>query len=852
MGNTYKKKALGLLALLTSSVAIGSTFGPVENFDVVNDTGRTAHGFEIELHDLRQNEITSIFGDASRWPEMERYGVPTVAEYSDPTAIRTQTSTRITYQATYSSGTWSAGTPSGTLPVNPNDSCWPYGAPNYGPDYPCDHFGVSTSVPAASVKYAWLLEDSPGSASLISQEAGVPAPIWTVTPQPPINNQPQPPKVNVVVAAPAPEAYEFGEPRWVKVSATGTLNDISVEDLMAENAVIQKAETQIQVEWQLLQTDKGNPAAGQIDLTGVALDDGATGVVYRFEFYKYTGALDSNHEAKPINGDTSTPAPSDLGAFIVAQMAGVNFDGQVPPLPPLPAAPMLDASISDAVVGVPYSAPITAAPSNVGDVLNFQVVGLPDGLTVDTTTGVISGVATAVGGPYTLNITVTDTNNGLSTSATTSISVVDATITFAPVDQWGITGQPFSYILTAMGGTGLFTYSTQDVMPNGLLLDNATGVISGVPSSEGIFSLTFSAVDSAGFGTSAPINFTISAPAPVVCSGANLIITNGLNIRDQLLDVNGGVRNGGQTLQYSQDTTTIVPPLTSSNFYDAGNLATFSGTNTNGICVTDTLTVTQGLAVAAIENQTLAYGIAITPVPVNVSGGVSPYTIVVSGLPNGLSFNGVNINGVPTVDGLFPVTISVRDSNGQTQIQTVSVTVNPPPALILGATDLPSTGTVGVAYSGSVLASGGVGALTWSANGLPAGVSISASGVISGTPTSAGTYNAILTVTDTLGTTTSVTGAIVISPSAIIEPSCTKPIGATGGLSGKGRITAVNGNVITYKNSAGKLINVTVPRCASIAWRNGLNSFAVMELFQWSGYSSLATGNVAQKVTISK
>ena len=247
------------LALATGSQA--TTFGPVENFDVVNDTGKTAHGFEIELEDLQQSEITSIFGDALCWPNMERYGAPTVVEIANPAAARTHKNVRITYRGVYN-GSWNVGTPSGTLPVSPSDSCWPYGAPTYGPDYPCDHFGVSTSIPAAHVKYSWLLEATPGSPNLVYQDSGVPAPQWNVVPQPPVNNVPQPPKVNVVIAAPKPQNYEFGEARWVKVTATGTLHDVAVEDLMAEGQVIRDAKTQTQVEWQLLQVDAGKPGSG--------------------------------------------------------------------------------------------------------------------------------------------------------------------------------------------------------------------------------------------------------------------------------------------------------------------------------------------------------------------------------------------------------------------------------------------------------------------------------------------------------------------------------------------------------------------------------------------------------------
>ena len=98
-------------------------------------------------------------------------------------------------------------------------------------------------------------------------------------------------------------------------------------------------------------------------------------------------------------------------------------------------------------------------------------------------------------------------------------------------------------------------------------------------------------------------------------------------------------------------------------------------------------------------------------------------------------------------------TITATDGLGASSARAYSVTINP--AITVNPATLPN-GTVGIAYSQTVSATGGTGSYTFSvsAGSLPAGLSLNAAtGAITGTPTTAATSNFTITATDGLGAT---------------------------------------------------------------------------------------------------
>ena len=648
--------------MLLASSAMATTFGPVENFDVVNDDpqGRTAHGFEIVMHGIQPSDITSIFGDANRWTGMERYGLPEVSTVGDATVV--------TYRAQYSNG-WSVGTASGQLQTAPADSCWPLGDPNYNTSsYPCDHFGVSTSTVATSVEYNWLFEGTPGQ--LVQTPAQVPAPIWNVIPQPPIQPAPvngvvqapipQPPVVEVKIRAPEPQALEFGEPQWVKVTATGVQNKVEVGDLVQNNKIVKDAKKQVQVEWQLIQTDAGNPAAGNVDLSGVKLDNNVQSVVYTFEYYDYTGRLDpETGEALPNGSDTpNQPDPADLGNFKVIQMAAVNLDGAIAPAPaPAPIAPAIDSAIVDGVIGVPYSQVVNVTPGQVGDSIDVTVTGLPASLTFDKATNTISGTPDFVGLNNQISIQAKDLSNGTTTSITTSFNVYGVGINFSPVFPDATVGQSYSYQLTSTGGYGPITYSVTP-LPDGLTL--VGDMITGTPTTAQTYTVSYDASDAYGDqATGTPVPFVVNPPAVLACSGTGEKITS-ISPRQGFLATDKGLNY----VKYpDQAHTTLAPGL---NTFAIGNLISYTGSiDAAGVfCVADTMSVWTPLNVVTPTFVKGTVGIAYTVTPITITGGWTPYTSVVSGLPDGLTFNGSVISGTPTKDGTFPIAISVTDDKG--------------------------------------------------------------------------------------------------------------------------------------------------------------------------------------------
>ena len=170
------------------------------------------------------------------------------------------------------------------------------------------------------------------------------------------------------------------------------------------------------------------------------------------------------------------------------------------------------------------------------------------------------------------------------------------------------------------------------------------------------------------------------------------------------------------------------------------------------------------------------------------TGGSTPYQwALTSGtLPAGLSLNPTagTISGTPTTSIAAPLTFKVTDSGNPALSNTANFTLTIAPATLrVTSTSLP-TGQVGTPYSATLGASGGTLPYSWSiTNGtLPAGLTLIASGAMTGTPTASRTSSLTLQVTDSgsPAQTSTVTLSLTIAPATLRITTASLPGGLVG------------------------------------------------------------------------
>ncbi|HEY7162126.1 MAG TPA: putative Ig domain-containing protein, partial [Acidobacteriota bacterium] len=412
---------------------------------------------------------------------------------------------------------------------------------------------------------------------------------------------------------------------------------------------------------------------------------------------------------------------------------------------------------------------------------------LPAGLTLNTSTGQITGTPTTLG-TSNFEIKATDAN-GCTGKQSYSITIDCPVITLNPATlPNGSGGHIYDQTVSATGGTGPYSFAvTNGSLPNGLSLNPSTGQILGVPTVLGTFNFDITATDSLGCTGTKSFSITIVCAAISVLPAVLPDGTVG-SLYDQTVFGSEGV--GPYTFAVTSGTLPTGLTLNPTTGQVSGTLTAaglflfdITATDVNGCSGLRGYQVTISCPTITVSPATLPGGTVGTPYDQTVSaiGGTAPHTFSVTGaLPTGLTLNTATgqISGTPTAAGTFNFTITATDSYGCTGSTAYTVTMQCPVITLTPAT-LPN-GTVGTAYDQTVSGNDGTAPYTFAVtNGsLPSGLTLDTNtGQISGTPTAAGTFNFDVTATDTYGCSGVQSYSITMDCPAITVDPATLPDG---------------------------------------------------------------------------
>ncbi|HIJ86309.1 MAG TPA: S8 family serine peptidase [Desulfuromonadales bacterium] len=434
-------------------------------------------------------------------------------------------------------------------------------------------------------------------------------------------------------------------------------------------------------------------------------------------------------------------------------------------------------TLATGTVGSTYSATLAATGAKAPYTWSISSGSMPSGLTLNAATGVISGTPTVAVTSISITFQVTDAN-GKTAAKALNLTINPKALTF------GTTALPDGYLttaystsLTATGGKTPYSWSITSTtkLPTGLTLNASTGVITGTPTVTVTgSSITFRVTDAAG--TTASKSLTISVYALPAISTASLAAGTTGTAYSATLAATGGkaaltwsISSGALPAGLSLSNAGVISGTPSAAA--AATSVTFTVTDANGKTATKALSITINNPPLAVSTATLpdgyltgAYSTALA-----ATGGKTPYTWSITStvkLPAGLTLNATTgtITGTPTatVTG-SSITFRVTDAAGATASKTMTISVYALPAI---STATLANGTVGSAYNATLAATGGKSAYIWNitSGSLPAGLTMSTAGVISGTPSAATAATTVtFTVTDANGKTSSKALSITVA-----------------------------------------------------------------------------------------
>ncbi len=186
----------------------------------------------------------------------------------------------------------------------------------------CEHFGFAVAQQPTATRFYWLDQNRQRISTL---PMAIPNPTWSFLPP---AKPGDPPVVRAEVQVPEPAEVVVQQPDsiWMKVFKTELERPVDLVELISGGGIVPEDEKETETEWELLEGGKMSDVEAEVGKDSQS-------VIRRYEYFKYSGPYDAEHEPTSafLNGGLDAPPADELGDFIAANMvAAILVDFELP------------------------------------------------------------------------------------------------------------------------------------------------------------------------------------------------------------------------------------------------------------------------------------------------------------------------------------------------------------------------------------------------------------------------------------------------------------------------------------------------------------------------------------------